>query len=202
MSSEDEMKKWHIDRIQTVVESTIQNLEAERTEIRSQADLVENTVTTLRNPILTAVSFAAPIILSLIPVGLPIDLMLKFLIANIVVGLIAFIVFTVIRGRIHSLTLSMDASFLSAIRKLNYFRRYFNTEIYHLQILKEERIVSFFNYANFASMAVQVDLIESFENMSKSRFFKGMRNDLQVRLKLIKDTMRYGLTYYEENISS
>ena len=42
---EEERKKWQIDRVQTVLDNRIQKLDAERKQIRSQAELVESQVT-------------------------------------------------------------------------------------------------------------------------------------------------------------
>lgn len=62
---EDEMKIWHLDRVLTVLENRIRKLEAERTQIRSKAELAENMHTTWSKTLFTGASLAAPIILGL-----------------------------------------------------------------------------------------------------------------------------------------
>jgi hypothetical protein len=83
----------------------------------------------------------------------------------------------------------MDGSYLSTISKLNHFGSYFNTEIYYLDRMTEKRIVSIFNYYNFASMTVQVDLIGKLEKLIKSPYFRKMRSDLRLRLDRTKRVM-------------
>ena len=106
--SKEEMKKWRIDLVQRTLEITIQRYESERARTRSLTDLVENTLTTWRNAVLAAISFAASVILGLSSVDLFKEYILQMLVADILIGLIAFIVFTAIKGKVHGLILSMD----------------------------------------------------------------------------------------------
>jgi hypothetical protein len=180
----EETKKWHIDRVETVLENRIQKLEAERKQIHSPAELVENEVTNWSKRLFTGASFAAPLILALYSVEVLRNFVLPLLAADIAIGLLMFRKYNSIRGEIHSLILSTDAAFLLAIEKLNYFRDYFAMDTYFLDKITENKIASFYNYNynTFASVAVQVELIENFENMIKSKYFGKMKNDLQVRL--------------------
>lgn len=150
----DEIKKWRISRIQAAIDSRIQKLESDRAKIMSQAELIENTYTAWRNPILAATTFAASIILGLYSAGLLWnEVILPLLSIDISIGLASFVIFTVLRGRIHSLSLSMNTSFLSAIDKLSYYRRYFNMETYFVENLELKKIDSYYNYHTFASLA-------------------------------------------------
>lgn len=101
----------------------IQGLESVRTELKSELELVGNTITTWRNPILAGLSFAGPLILAMTslapPIGLPQDFLLKLLIVDIVIGVGAFIVFTLIKGKVNGYILSVDTAFKIAKRKIN-----------------------------------------------------------------------------------
>lgn len=44
--SELEEKKWHIDRIERTLETIIKQLESERAQNKSEADVIENRITT------------------------------------------------------------------------------------------------------------------------------------------------------------
>jgi hypothetical protein len=199
----DEVKKWRISRIQAAIDSRIQKLESDRAKIMSQAELIENTFTAWRNPILAATTFAASIILGLYSAGLLWnEVILPLLSIDISIGLASFLIFTILRGRIHSLSLLMNTSFLSAIDKLNYFRRYFNMETYFVENLELKKIDSYYNYNTFASLAVQVQLLDSYDKMAKSIFFKKLKNDLEVYLRETKESMDYGIEAYEEEKSS
>jgi hypothetical protein len=196
-TKEEETKKWHIDRVETVLENRIQKLEAERKQIRSQAELVENEVTTWSKRLFTGASFAAPLILALYSVEPLRNFVLPLLAADIAIGLLMYRKYNSIRGEIHSLILSTDAAFLLATEKLNYFRAYFDMDTYFLDKITEDKIASFYNYQDFASVAAQVGLIMNFENMIKSKYFDKMKNDLQVRLRDKKEAMNYGMEVYE-----
>jgi hypothetical protein len=194
----EEMKKWHIDRVQTVLENRIQKLDSERKQIRSQAELVENRVTTWSKTLFTGASFAAPLILGMYSIDFLRDFVLPLLAVDIGIGILMYMRYTSIRGKIHGLTLSMDEAFLSAISKLNYFRDYFAMDTYFLDKITENKIASFYNYHTFASLAAQVELIENLEKMINSKYFDKIKEDLQVRLRDKKETMEYGMQAYEE----
>jgi hypothetical protein len=196
--SEEETKKWHIERVETVLETRIQKLEAERKQIRSQSELVENEVTTWSKRLFTGASFAAPLILALYSVEPWRNFVLPLLATDIAIGLLMFRKYNSIRGEIHNLILSTDTAFLLAIEKLNYFRAYFDMDTYFLDKITENKIASFYNYNDFASVAAQVELIENFENMIKSKYFDKMKNDLQVRLSDREEPMNYGMQAYEQ----
>jgi hypothetical protein len=142
----EEMKKWQIDRVLTVLENRIRKLEAERTQMRSKAELVENEVTTWSKRVYTGASIAAPIILRLYSVEPLRNFVLPLLAIDIGFGILMFMRYTSIRGKIHRLILSMDAAYTSAINKLNYFRDYFVMDTYFLNKTTEDNIASFFNY--------------------------------------------------------
>jgi hypothetical protein len=113
--SEQDMKKWHIDSLKTALVSMIQRLDSNRTQLRARGELVENIFTTWRNAVLGGVLVSASVILGLSSVGLLKEFMVLMLIADLLIGLIMFIVFSVIKGKVHARILSMDVSFLSAI---------------------------------------------------------------------------------------
>jgi hypothetical protein len=142
-------------------------------------------------------SFTAPLILALYAAELSRGSVSPILIIDIVVALGAFIVFTVIRGIIHRPILSMDSAFFTAIDKLNFFRRYFNAEIYYLEKFDEQRMASFYNYGKFAQIAAQFGLKENFEKIRKNYFFKSMRKDLDDHLQEVNEAIEYGKDIYE-----
>jgi hypothetical protein len=199
--SELDMKKWRIDRIQTFLDSLIRDTGSARTQMKSQAELIENTLTTWRNAVLAATSFAASIIFGLSSVNLFREFILQMLAADIIIGLAAFIVFTIIKGKVHRIILSMDASFLVAISKLEHLTVYFNGIAYPLEKLEEDEITSYFTYGMFASFAAKVNLIKNYENMSNSAFFrkKIMRNDLRWKADSLKKGMEYAMGLYESD---
>jgi hypothetical protein len=201
--SEQDMKKWHIDELKIALESMIERLDSNRRQLRSRADMVENLFTTWRNVVLGGVSFVAPAILGLSSVVRVLkEFMLQLLIADILIGLIMFIVFSFIKGKIHAHILSMDVCFLSAINKLNFLRDYSITETYYLDKIEDERINFFFNYGIFASTAVTADLIDEFENMANSVFFARIRHNLQQGLGIIMAGINVAIDFYEKSKSS
>lgn len=199
--SEQDMKKWHIDSLKTALVSMIQRLDSNRTQLRARGELVENIFTTWRNAVLGGVLVSASVILGLSSVGLLKEFMVLMLIADLLIGLIMFIVFSVIKGKVHALILSMDVSFLSAINKLNFLRDYFITETYYLDNIEDERINFFFEYGIFASTAVTADLIDEFEIMSNSVFFMKIRYNLQQGLGVIMAGMNAAIDFYEKSKS-
>ncbi len=84
-------------------------------------------------------------------------------------------------------------------RKAELLSRLFDMDTYPLDKVTVNKIDSFYNYHAIASMAVQVGLIENFDNMIKSRYFDDkMKNDLQVRLHDTKEKMKYALKDYQK----
>jgi hypothetical protein len=200
---ERDMKKWHVDRLQTALESMIQELDANRTQLRSRAELVENFFTNWRNGVLAAVLLAASVVLGLSSIGLLNEFMLQLvIIADIFVGLILFMVFTAIKGKVHGLCLSMDISFLSAISKLNLLRDYSTAQTYYLDKIEDKRINFLFDYGIFASAAVRAELIDDFEKMSDSVFFVKIQKSLRHNLDLTKANMNAAIAFYERSKSS
>jgi hypothetical protein len=88
---EEEKKKWHLDRVQTLVDSYVEKFESERARNRSWADIVENDISASRSALLSAVSVAATVILALYSVVECKELMLGLLAIDIVIGLIVML---------------------------------------------------------------------------------------------------------------
>jgi hypothetical protein len=100
---EEERKKWYIDRIEKTLETIMKQVESERAQNKSEADRIEIVYTTWRNRFLTASTFAATVILGLSALWeeFKLEFMLPLLTADVVAGIIPFIVFTLIKGKIH-----------------------------------------------------------------------------------------------------
>jgi hypothetical protein len=188
MADTYESKIWHIGKVEKVIESKIQNLEADRKEIKSKADSVEDDYTIKRRRVISVLLFMAPVILAHFStsstdgkldfgpysMGSLRPYLLPALIVVIGAGLIIFHSYDSKKNKIHDLIQSFDAAYLTSIRKLDYFRQYYNTETYYLHI-SEDRMNTLFNYAGFASMAVRADIIKPLENMKDSHYFKKLR---------------------------
>ena len=200
--SEEEMKKWRIDLVQRTLESTIQRYELERARIRSLTDLVENTLTTWRNAVLAGFVLAASIILGLSSVDLFKEFILRMLVADILVGLIAFIVFTVIKGKVHAVILSTDGLYYLALDRLNTLKYAFMLRMYHIDKIEHERIYFFLTYSIFASLAVRVHLIDVLENISSSVFFRKIRFRIRGALEAQKVAVNTAMNIYEKRKSS
>lgn len=205
-------RKWQIGKVEKVIESKIQNMEADRKEIISKADSVEDVYARKRRRVISVLLFTAPVILALFSISStggksdfgPYSLdflrpyLLPALIVVIVVGLIFFLWFDSKKEKIHALIQSLDAAYLSSIRKLDYFNQYYNTESYYLNI-NEDRMNILFNYAVFASMAIRVDIIKPLENMKDSHYFEKIKKDLLLHYYNANETMKLGVLTYEDS---
>jgi hypothetical protein len=192
-SSSRETKKWYLERVQKVLENRIQKLDAERIQIKSDAEEVKSDRTIPSKTLLNGALFAAPLILTFYAVDPSRYYILLVFAADIVFALIMFKIHAAISKRIHKVTRSTDAAFLLAIEKLNYFRHYFDMDIYHVDKITQDMIDRFYNFHTFASAAAQVGLIENFQKMIDSKDFDTMKSDLQERLRDKKELMDYGL---------
>jgi hypothetical protein len=199
-SSDEDMKKWHIDRMQTFLQSIIEELDTDKTQFRSRTELVENEFTTWRNAILASASFAASIILGLS--SLLKDLTLSTLIADVLIGLIAFIVFSFIKGNVHDQILRTDALYLEAISKLNLVKGYSISQTYNLDEISGGKLDFFFSYSLLAAAAVRVKLVDRYESMLKSIFLRKIQEELKRDLGKAKKQLEVGEIVYQSVKSS
>lgn len=198
---EEEKKKWHIDRVQTLVESYVQKFESERARNRSHTGIVENDLTTLRNAFLGGASFAASLFLTLYSADLWKELMLPLLAIDLAVGLIAFVVFTVLKNKVHDLILTMDTGYFVAADKLADLNSLFIKETYSIDEIDDDRIYFFWAYLAFASLAVRVYLIDIFNDMSKSKLFWRKKPRLLLSLNLQKKLVKKAQQVYADQRS-
>jgi hypothetical protein len=198
--SDEDMKKWHIDRTQTFLQSIIEELDTDKTQFRSRTELVENEFTTWRNAILAAASFVASIILGLS--SLLKDLTLPTLIADVLIGLIAFIVFSFIKGKVHDHILRTDALYLEAISKLNLVKGYAISQTYNLDEISGGKMDFFFSYSLLAAAAVRVKLVDRYESMLKSMFLRKIQEELKRDLEKAKKHLEVGEIVYQSIKSS
>lgn len=201
MSNEEEKKKWHIDRVQTLVGSYVQKFESERARNRSHTDIVENDLTTLRSVFLGGASVAAPLILTLYSAGLWNELMLPLLAVDLAVGLIAFVVFTVLKNKARDLILTMDTGYFVAADKLADLNSLFIKETYSFDEIEDERILFFWAYLAFASLAVRVYLIDIFNDMYKSKLFWRIKPRLLLSLNVQKQLVKQAKQVYVDQRS-
>lgn len=216
MSDRHIARKWQIGKVEKVIESKIQNLEADRKEILSKADSVEDDYRKKRKRVVSVLLFVVPLILALfsssstggklIIVSYSLDFLgpylLPALIGVIGAGLVFFRSYDSKKDKIHDLIQSLDAAYLSSIRKLDYFRQYYNSETYYYLNFNEDRMNTLFNYASFASMAVRVDIIKPLKNMLDSHYFEIIKGDLCSYYDNANKTMKLGVRTYEHNESS
>jgi hypothetical protein len=173
MSDEaEEKKKWHIDRIERTLETIIKQLESERAQNKSEADVIENRFTNWRNSILTASSFAAPLILGLYSADILKEFMLPVLIVDVFFGILTFIVFTLIKGKIQAHILSMDTSYFHALNALNRLALYIVDETVSIDENDRDKLWWFVILARFAEKTVRAIYVNSLQDISRSRFFK------------------------------
>jgi hypothetical protein len=184
-----DLKKWHIDRIQTALNGIKSELYSDRMLISSRTALVESELTAWRNAILTAVSFRATLILALYSAGLLEGLLLPALTADLFIGSVAFILFAVIKEKIHGYIIRIEISFLSVMNNLTFYENYVNSQTYHIDNVRDEKILFFFAYLEFASAAVRADQIVYYDNAAKSVFFRKIRTDLDSELEATKAAM-------------
>jgi hypothetical protein len=198
--SDENTKRWHIDRMQTWLEHIIEEVDTDRTQFRSRTELVENEFTTWRNAILAAASFAASIILGLS--SLLKDLTLPMLIADVLIGLIAFILFSFIKGKVHDHILRTDALYLEAMSKLDSVRGYAISKTYNLDEINDGKIDFFFQYSLLAAAVVRVNLIDRYESMLKSTLLKKIQEELKRDLEKAKMQLELGFRIFQRNPQS
>jgi hypothetical protein len=198
---QEERKKWHIDRIETLVESYVDKFESERSRFRSRIEKVENDLAAWRNAFLSGASVVASVILGLYSAGLWKEIMLPLLAIDIAVGLIAFSLFNELKKKAHDLLLTMDASYFLTADKLADLHNLFIKETYRVDEIKEERIYFFWAYLSFASLAVRVYLIDAFNDMYRSKLFRSSRPRLRQYSSLQKQLVKKAQEVYADQRS-
>jgi hypothetical protein len=118
-------------------------LDAERTQIRSDAEQVKNDRTTPSRTLLAGASFAAPLILSLYALDPSRYYVLLAFAGDILLALIMYKIYTSTSRKLLKLIMSTDAAFLLAIEKLSHFRDYFDMDTYPLTILLKKKLFPF-----------------------------------------------------------
>jgi hypothetical protein len=202
--------------VEKIIDSKIQNLDADRKEILSKANPVEDDYAKKRKYVSSILLFITPVILALLSLSSTADELPDFLIYSldslkpyllpalivvIGVGITFFFKYDRKKDKIHTLIQSVDSAYLSSIRKLDFFRQYYNNETYYVDF-NEDRMNSLFNLAGFASMAVRVDIIKPLENMLNSHYFEIIKGDLCDHYDNAKETMNLGVITYESNEQS
>jgi hypothetical protein len=157
---------------------------------------------------LAAISFAASIILGLSSVDLPSEFIPQLLVVDIAVGLIAFMMLTVIKEFVHSFILLMDEAYFIASGQLNVLKSYFVRETYSVDKIEDDRIGFFWEYNYFASLAVRAILILNLEHMLASKLFtnrmfaRSLTFNLPNVLEGQKRKVKIAMDYYENMKSS
>lgn len=198
--SEVDAKKWYIHRTEKTLEAVIKNLESERTQNKSEADLIEDKFMSVRNPILSATPIALSIILGLYSARIFDQFILQILLfADVFIGLIAFIVFSLIKRKIHHLILSMDNDYAIAVHALDYLATYITFNTSFLDEIQLDRLEFFLVYTRFAASTVGAILISGLYNISKSVFFR--KTKLPEEYKNTMGMVISAIREYEQNIS-
>jgi hypothetical protein len=91
--------------------------------------------------------------------------------ADILIGLVAFIVITAIKGKIHDKISEIDLSFLLAVDRLLFFKMYFTTMTVDVENIDFQKLQFLLHYSYFANHAVKSDQITSYTQASKLIFF-------------------------------
>jgi hypothetical protein len=178
--SDIERKKWIINRIDSALESLHLGLTIGREQFNSVAEKFEEDVVNWRNAILAAVVFASTTILGISSYSILREYTIQLLMANILIGLVAFIVITAIKGKIHDKISEIDLSFLLAVDRLGFFKLYFTTMTVDVENIDFQKLQFLLHYSYFATHAVSVDQITSYTNASKLIFFgRKMRSELR-----------------------
>ena len=92
--------------------------------------------------------------------------------ADILIGIVAFIVITAIKGKIHDKISEIDLSFLLAVDRLLFFKMYFTTMTVDVENIDFQKLQFLPHYSYFANNAVRVDQITSYTKASKLIFFR------------------------------
>ena len=100
--------------------------------------------------------------------------------ADILIDIVAFIVITAIKGKIHDKISEIDLSFLLAVERLGFFKMYFTTMTVDVENIDFQKLQFLLHYSYFANNAVRVYQITSYTKASKLIFFgRKMRSELQ-----------------------
>jgi hypothetical protein len=193
-----EKKKWHIDRIERTLETIIKQLESERTQNKSEADRIENVYTAWRNAVLTATSFAASLILGLYSADVwNEEFALQMLAADVIVGMLAFIVTSIIRRKIQGHILSMDTSYFHALNSLNRLALFIADKTVSIDKNDMNKLWWFVLYVRFTEKAVRGKYIDSLQGISRSRFFK--KTSFPEKYERVKTSMNEGIAIYRQD---
>ncbi len=203
MSKEQEeaKKKWHIDRVQTLVGSYVEKFESERGRFRSWIVIVENELTTLKNILVGGGAAPVPLILALYSRGFLVEWMAAtLLVADLILIPVAFVLLTFWRNKVRNLLLIMDSGYSLAATQLEDLHNLFIKEAYPIDEIEDDRIRFFWAYLAFASLAVRVYLIDVFNDMYKSRIFWRIKPLLWLYLQRHRVTMTQAQqAYIDEN---
>jgi hypothetical protein len=207
MSSEEqnEKKKWLIERIQTLVESYVEKIELERARNKAHTDIVENGLSAWRTALLSGVTVAATIILALSarPVLIAFhDELIVLLIADLLIGLAVFLVFTYLMNKAHNLILNLNGYYFIASDKLADLNSLIIKKTHRIHEIDEEKIYFYWAYLAFASLAVRVYLIDIFNDISKSKIFRKEKSRWRIYWNRQKLTVKQAKDAYDEDPNS
>jgi hypothetical protein len=132
---------------------------------------------------------AVPLILTFYSRGFLVEWMPTLLVADLILIPAAFVVLTLWRNKVRNLLLIMDSGYFLAATKLEDLNNLFIKETYPIDEIEDDRILFFWAYLAFASLAVRVYLIDVFNDMYKSRIFWRIKPRLWLYLKRQRDTM-------------
>lgn len=171
--SDLDKKKYLIDRIERQLDTVIKEKESRKMEDMAEVDSVENQITFYRNAVLTATSFAASIIVGVSALDrLEQIIILQLLAADIIIGLTAFIVSSLIKGRVQDLRQSLDKSYARVLIALDTLVWNIAGRTFDIDDIPLLRLYFYRNYAAFAAVAVEVKILSSLDKISKSWFFR------------------------------
>ena len=199
----EEQRKWHIDRVQTLVESYIEKIELERVRNKAYTDKAENRIITWKNAILGTVTFAATLILVFYSSDVSKGSILLLLVIDLFIGLMAFLGFNFVIGRAHRRILDMNACYDSASDKLaDLHSLIIKKTTENIHEIDEKKIDFYWAYLAFASLAVRVYLIDIFNDISKSKIFWKEKPHWQTYWYMQTTTVKQAKNAYDVNPQS
>jgi hypothetical protein len=117
--------------------------------------------------------------------------------ADILIGLVAFIVITAIKRKIQDKISEIDLSFLLAVDRLLFFKMYFSTMTVDVENFDFQKLQFLLHYSYFANHAVSFDQITSYTKASKLIFFgRKMRSELQSAVVTFERSAAQALASY------
>ncbi len=154
-TSKEDKKKWYIDRIEKGIESNLTELESGRRDFMSQATTYDMFLTTWKNAILTGVSIGASIILGLSSLVHLRDILLQILAIDLSIGLVSFMIFTIVKDKVYVKNANIDLSFATASDGLVYLKTFLISKTFYLDKINIETLEFIFRYYVFAISAVR-----------------------------------------------